>query len=71
MSKFGIQNSGDEGESTQMLTSVLFDNVLNNKNELTIEGCAKLLTNFYLKGTPYEVFERIWNERLFNPETIC
>lgn len=30
------------------MPEVLLRNILNEKNELTIEGCAKLLSNFHL-----------------------
>ena len=36
-----------------------------------MEGCAKLLCNFNLEGLSYNFFEEIWEERLFNPDTIC
>lgn len=50
---------------------ILFENVRTNNNELTVEGCAKLLCNFSLEGLSFEFFKSIWEERLFNPNTIC
>jgi hypothetical protein len=48
------------------------ENILNEKNELTIEGCAKLLSNFHLGA---EVAERevelLWENCLFGRETSC
>lgn len=74
VSRFGIENTEDQAEeseeTTNKLKEVLFENVLNNSNELTVEGCAKLLANFNLEGTSYETFEKIWEERLFNPSTF-
>lgn len=40
---------GEEAEeSNDKFKEVLLGHVLGNNNELTIEGCAKLLTNFNL-----------------------
>lgn len=36
-----------------------------------MEGCAKLLCNFNLEGLPFDFFKSIWEQRLFNPDTIC
>lgn len=43
VSKFGM-----EEESVCEMPEILLKNILNEKNELTIEGCAKLLSNFHL-----------------------
>lgn len=53
------------------MKKILFENVSNNNNELTVEGCAKLLCNFNLEGLSLDFFKSIWEERLFNPDTIC
>jgi hypothetical protein len=77
VSKFGISGSGDnseeslEDEESEKMREILLDNILNNTNELTIEGCGKLLCNFQLNNVPLEAFLKIWSDRLFNPSTIC
>lgn len=43
--KFGM-----EEEKVSEMPEVLLRNILHEKNELTIEGCAKLLSNFHLSG---------------------
>lgn len=55
VSRFGIfgfrddRLMGEEAEeSNDKFKEVLLGHVLDNNNELTIEGCAKLLTNFNL-----------------------
>ena len=53
------------------MRKILLENILNNNNELTVEGCTKLLVNFKLDNIPIDAFYKIWSERLFNPETIC
>lgn len=53
------------------MKKILFENVSSNNNELTVEGCAKLLCNFNLEGLSFDFFKSIWEERLFNPDTIC
>ena len=37
-----------EEERVSEMPEILLKNILNEKNELTIEGCAKLLSNFHL-----------------------
>jgi hypothetical protein len=44
-----------EEEHVTEMPEILLKNILNEKNELTIEGCAKLLSNFHLDK---EVAER-------------
>jgi hypothetical protein len=67
VAKFGM-----EEERVSAMPEVLLKNILNERNELTIEGCAKLLSNFHL-GT--EVAERevelLWENCLFGRETSC
>ena len=53
------------------MRSILLDNILKNTNELTVEGCAKLLCNFNLSDIPIEAFYDIWSDRLLNPTTTC
>lgn len=53
------------------MRAILLENILKNTNELTVEGCAKLLCNFNLSDIPIESFYDIWSERLFSPSTIC
>ena len=43
VSKFGM-----EEEHVTEMPEILLKNILHEKNELTIEGCAKLLSNFHL-----------------------
>lgn len=43
VAKFGM-----EEERVCEMPEILLNNILNEKNELTIEGCAKLLSNFHL-----------------------
>ena len=50
VAKFGM----DEEKVCEM-PEILLNNILKEKNELTIEGCAKLLSNFHLSK---EVAER-------------
>lgn len=42
------------------MENILLQNILNQNNELTVEGCARLLTNFTLMDFTYEKFENIW-----------
>jgi hypothetical protein len=50
-----VARFGMEEERVSAMPEVLLRNILNERNELTIEGCAKLLSNFHL-GT--QVAER-------------
>ena len=68
MSKYGISNTitseenieeGGEQESLKM-REILIEHILNNENELTVEGCTKILCNFQLRGLPVEIFKRVW-----------
>ena len=53
------------------MREILIEHILNNGNELTVEGCTKILCNFQLKGLPIDIFKRVWKERLFDPKTGC
>lgn len=50
-----VARFGLEEERVSAMPEVLLRNILNERNELTIEGCAKLLSNFHLGS---EVAER-------------
>jgi ubiquitin carboxyl-terminal hydrolase 34 len=51
---------------------VLLNNILKEKNELTIEGCAKLLSNFHLsKEVAEREIEVLWDNCLFGLDTSC
>ncbi len=67
-----VARFGMEEERVSAMPEVLLRNILNEKNELTIEGCAKLLSNFHLGA---EVAERevelLWENCLFGRETSC
>jgi hypothetical protein len=43
-----VARFGMEEEKVSAMPEVLLRNILNERNELTIEGCAKLLSNFHL-----------------------
>ena len=53
------------------MKSVLLENILQNTNEVTVQGCAKILCNFSLNGFPIESFHDIWSKKLFGPTTAC
>lgn len=48
------------------MPEILLNNILNEKNELTIEGCAKLLSNFHLSNeVAKKEIEVLWDNCLF------
>lgn len=54
------------------MPEILLKNILHEKNELTIEGCAKLLSNFHLsKEVAEKEVELLWDTCLFGRETSC
>jgi hypothetical protein len=65
--KFGM-----EEESVCEMPEILLKNILYEKNELTIEGCAKLLSNFHLgKEVAEKEIEILWDNCLFGQSTSC
>lgn len=67
VAKFGM-----EEEKVCEMPEILLNNILKEKNELTIEGCAKLLSNFHLsKEVAEREIEVLWDNCLFGLETSC
>ena len=67
-----VARFGMEQEKVSEMPRILLDNILHEKNELTIEGCAKLLSNFSLTGNVAErEVELLWDNCLFGRETSC
>ena len=61
VAKFGL-----EEEKVCEMPEILLNNILKEKNELTIEGCAKLLSNFHLsKEIAEREIEVLWDNCLF------
>ena len=53
------------------MQNILIQNILNQNNELTVEGCARLLCNFKLNDVTFEKFEAIWKKCLFGPSEFA
>lgn len=60
VSKYGVSTVNEDE-----IIEVLMKNIFKSNNELTIEGCSKLLHNFNLNVINEKEFDDLWENCLF------